>query len=52
MVILTVPTEKDLVTQKNSDEELEQLLKENPTQMDKELAHALGVTQRAISHCY
>ena len=35
---------------KFEDEELEQLLEENPTQTEKELAHALGVTHRSISH--
>ena len=35
---------------KFEDEELEQLLEENSTQTEKKLAHALEVTQQAISH--
>ena len=34
--------------EKFEDEELEQLLKEHPAQMEKELAHALGITPQAI----
>ena len=49
IVISSLPTEKDLVFE---DEELEQLLEENSTQTQKEHAHALGVTQQAISHRY
>ena len=34
---------------KFEDKELEQLLEENPTHTETELAHAIGVTQQAIS---
>ena len=35
---------------KFEEEEMEQLLEENPTQREKELAHALWITQQEIFH--
>ena len=42
--------ERPSQSKKFDDEELEQLLEENPTQTEKKLADALEVTPHAISH--
>ena len=42
--------ERPVQPKKFENEELDQLLEENPTKMEKEFAHFFGITQQALSH--